>query len=120
MKIDKFEKFKKINETGEWDESEGKEWKKALKKILKEVKEYINDDVEFTILNIKGFDMYQGPYANIKINDSNFTVWMCEYEDNIWIEDFPIDNMSDENTVEGFMGSAGDVADVINKIFSNE
>jgi len=118
----------KIFETGEWssnvdwefvknnpgDDSEEANWIKDMEEKLTTIQNDIKlKEIPFEIVNIKGFDMYQGPYATIKIDNSDeYAVWFSSY--NLWIEDFPIDNCSEKGKNPGF---EGDIYDIINVIF---
>lgn len=121
----KYRKIKKLNETGEWasgldwlyvkenpdDDSQEANWIRRLADDL----EYIISKVEpihMEIEDIQGFDLYQGPYAFINIEGKEFKVWTTGY-DELFIEDFPIDNTSEEGLNPGFQGDKEIVADVI-------
>lgn len=129
-----FESFvQKLNETGEWasgldwqyvkdhpeiaDRDDQAAWIKSLADSLEEVQNMLGDNIKMEIEDIKGFDNYQGPYANININGKHFKVWTMEFHD-LWIEDFPIDNTSDDGNRPGFQGEPIDIAEAINDYFN--
>lgn len=118
-------KIKKINETGEWpkdldwlyvknhpeDEEQESNWIRRLADDL----EYIIDEVQpinMEIVDIQGFDLYQGPYAIINIEGKQFKVWTTGYYE-LFIEDFPVDNTSEEGLNPGFQGEKEMVIDAI-------
>ena len=125
----------KINETGEWsrgidwqyvkdnpestDRDDQAAWIKALADSLEEVQNFLGDGAKMEIEDIRGFDNYQGPYAWVNINGKKFKVWTMEYDD-LWIEDFPIDNTSDDDKNPGFQGQPIDVADAITDYCSQQ
>jgi len=107
-----------INETGEWNgDAEDMQMIRSLKINLEMVRDNLNPGLTMEIGEIKGFDKYQGPYADIKINGEPFTAWLID-GDMLWIEDFPIDNTSGEGKRAGFEGFPHDVAIAINKQYS--
>lgn len=107
-----------LNETGEWsDDEEGNAWIEALRGELELVQNMLSPGLYFIIKDIKGFDKYQGPYAIIEINGDTYKVWTQE-NDELWIEDFPVDNTSHESAGKGFLGNAAAVADAINHYYS--
>jgi len=123
----KYLKKYKLFETGEWsrdvdwdyvkdnpdDDSEEANWIKDMEKRLTLVQNALEgEEIPFDIIDIKGFDMYQGPYATILIDNSDrYTVWFAD-ESGLWIENFPIDNMS-PNENPGFKGYEDEIIDVI-------
>lgn len=124
----KYIKQFKLFETGEWDRDIDWDYVKENPdddsqeagwiKFLQEQLEYIIDDLEdpsiFEIIDIKGFDMYQGPYATVKIFKVNYTIWTLEYND-LYIEDFFITN-TEENENAGFKGRWSNISDMLNEI----
>lgn len=118
----------KIFETGEWsrdidwqfvkdnpdNDSEESNYIKQMEKDLNNIKEQIDDEgeINFEIIDIKGFDLYQGPCATIKINDDKYNVWPND-EGTLWVEDFPIDNCSEQGLNPGFDGYEDDIAKAI-------
>jgi len=100
----------KLNETGEWDDSEGKEWLKHLEKSMKKLQSMTKGKAKF--VRARGFDMYQGPVAVVKINGKAYEVWTTE-DDEFWIDDYPVDNTSKRGLRKGFQGDLYDLADVI-------
>lgn len=107
-----------LNETGEWsDDEEGNAWIEALRNELDLVQDMLAPGLYFIVKDVKGFDKYQGPYATIEINGDTYKVWTQE-NDELWIEDFPLDNTSSEGSRGGFMGNSAEVADAISSQYS--
>lgn len=107
-----------LNETGEWaDDEEGLAWIESLRNELDLIPGELNLGIKMTIDDVRGFDKYQGPYANITINGDNYKVWTTENQ-KLWIENFPINN-SVEGQNPGFEGFPDQIADAINKHYSN-
>ena len=87
----KYLKEYKIFETGEWssdvdwdfvkenpdNDSEEANWIRSMENKLNLVKNALeSEEVSFEIENIRGYDMYQGPYASVLIDKINYdTVW---------------------------------------------
>jgi len=124
----KFLKTYKLFETGEWskdidwqfvkdnpdDDSEETSYIKQMEEILRDIESQILDEgeIDFEIIDIKGYDLYQGPYGKIRINDDIWDIWSSEY--GYWIDDFPIDNCSkDGDKRPGFEGDVGSIVDAI-------
>jgi hypothetical protein len=103
----------KLNETGEWDESDDEmvSWKEHLYNSLKLISQYTED--KFSIIDVKGFDKYRGPYGLVKINGKNYKIWTTD-DDLLWIEDYPVDNTSSEGESAGFKGNVDDIINLIN------
>jgi hypothetical protein len=115
----KYIKKYKLFETGEWDSSidleyvlenpdddcEECNWIKALHELLIDIDNEINDENVFSIDDIKGFDMYQGPYAKVYIFDKIYSLWQLD-EYMLYIEDFPIRNVESN----GFTGDTYDIS----------
>lgn len=103
----------KLNETGEWDESDDEmvSWKEHLYNSLKLISQYTED--KFSIIDVRGFDKYQGPYGLVKINGKNYKIWTTD-DDLLWIEDYPVDNTSSEGESTGFKGNVDDIINLIN------
>lgn len=122
-----FENFK-INETGEWArdvdwefvknnpdaDDEFSSWIRELEKLLNEVKQYLDDKSRLEIIDIEGFDKYQGPYAQVEIDGKNYEVWTTDEPYMLWIEDYPIDNTSEEGLRAGFKGEPIEIAQMLN------
>lgn len=125
--ITKFDNFKMINETGEWDgpknleelqnmtddeigRSDAASWMKGLLDKLEQVRDIVGIDA-FEIVDIKGFDMYQGPYASVKIKGTQYKVWTLD-NDKLFIEDYPVSNTGAYEN-DGFQGWVEDIAAVI-------
>ena len=121
----KYLKTYKLFETGEWsryidwdyvknnpdDDSEEANYIKQMEKSLKNIESMIENEneskINFEIVDIKGFDLYTGPKGTIKINDDTYNFWFSEYD--YWIEDFPIDNCSENGKNPGFEGNIDDI-----------
>ena len=133
MKLVKlFEDYNKINETCEWyadvdwdyvkDNPDADDdcslWIKDLESKLNDVKSQLESEDALTIEDIEGFDMYQGPYATVDIKGTTYKVWTVGDggENQLWIEDFPVDNTSEHGLRAGFQGNAFEVAEAINGI----
>lgn len=127
----KYLKKFKLFETGEWSsyidldyvlenpdcDEEECNWIKQLLKQLEVIKDDLNNKDIFQIIDIKGFDMYQGPYASVKIFNKSYTIYQTgDYGDLLWIEYFPVDNTSEEGGNPGFQGYAGQISDLLNQI----
>lgn len=114
-----FENFDRVNETGEWnrymnwekvkgmsaDEIENDEqanWIAALEAQLSMLQ---NEGVDLEIIDIKGYDMYQGPFATVEIKgkQGTFNIWTAEH-DELFIEDWP-----NGNTDRGFVGTPEEI-----------
>ena len=118
-------KIRKLNETGEWplgvdwkyikdhpeDNDQDVQWLKKLSDDCEFIKNKISENIKFDTLNIRGFDTYQGPYANINIEGGNYKIWTLE--SNLFIEDFPVDTPN----LQGFKGNKNEVVDVINDFY---
>ena len=102
-----------ITETGEWDESDEElvGWKESLENDVKYIQEKTNGKLQLD--SVRGFDKYQGPYANVHINNKHYEVWTSE-NNTLWIENFPIDNTSQKGLNPGFQGDVNTIVDLIN------
>ncbi len=101
-----------LNETGEWiDDEEGIAWKNALKNDIEKIQNGTNGKLQ--LIDVKGFDKYQGPYAIVKFGGRQYKIWTVE-NDLLWIEDFPVDNTSREGMNPGFMGSVENIINMLN------
>ena len=125
-------KYIKYFETGEWNrtidwqytkdnpdnDSEEANWIKSLEKQLNKVIEFLDDPKLFQIIDIRGFDMYQGPYATVKVLGRNYKVLSVDYphEPGLCIEGFPIDNCSEHGYNSGFMETEYEIAELLNNI----
>lgn len=118
-----------IFETGEWnhnidweyvknnpdDDSEEAGWIKGLEELLLVITDNLNNSEIFEIIDIKGFDMYQGPYAIVNIFNKRYQIWGTE-ENILWIKNFPIDNTSSKESNPGFEGYPEEISDLLNEI----
>jgi hypothetical protein len=121
-------KYIKKFETGEWstdvdweyvkenpdDDSEEAGMILYLQEKLEDIIELLDDTNIFEILDIRGFDLYTGAYAVVKIFNMKFKIWSVDYS-LLFIEDFPINNSDPENK-KGFVGDYCDIADLLNDI----
>lgn len=113
-KLDKTFKLK-LNETGEWSNDEDNiTWMDALKSDVKTIEQ--KTDGKLQLIDVKGFDKYQGPYAIVKINGRDYKIWTIGEggENLLWIEDYPVDNTSSEDMNAGFMGNVNTIIDMLN------
>ena len=125
----KYIKKFKLFETGEWnryidwdyvkenpdDDSEEANWIKMLNTRLEHIIDNLDDSTIFEIIDIKGFDMYQGPYAIVKIFDKNYRILIID-NTVLWIDNFPVDNTSSYDTNPGFQGRALSISKLLNEI----
>ena len=102
-----------LKETGEWDADEGAEWLKYLQDNMKKLSRMTKGKAK--LVNVRGFDMYQGPYATMKINGRPYKVWTVEEDDEFWIDGYPTDNTSKRGLRKGFQGDLYDLADAISQ-----
>jgi hypothetical protein len=88
-------------------------WAKSLQDTLETIIEKIPD--RFNIRDIKLFDKYQGPYAEVQIDKLRFKVWTVDEAMGhlLWIDDYPIDNTSSDGENPGFKGTWSEIVDVI-------
>lgn len=100
-----------LNETGEWvwDEDQSA-WAKGLEDDVKIIENAVPG---FELIEVKGFDNYQGPYARVIINGKNYNIWTVG-QDLLWIENFSVDNTSGDDKNPGFEGTVGDIIDMLN------
>lgn len=120
--------YPKLNESGEWesgvdweyvknnpdDDGECASWIKSLADKLEEIEIELTAEgsVTFSISNIKGFDMYQGPCADVRINGKSYKVWTME-NNKLWIEEYPADNTGGDKSKSGLQGFTGDLSNII-------
>ncbi len=105
----------KLFETGEWsrdvnwqfvkdnpdNDSEEANWIREFEKKLQFIIDYLDNPDIFKIIDINGRDMSQGPYATVKIFNRTYKMWTTQDED-LWIENFPIDNTSEDGKLPGY------------------
>ncbi len=107
----------RLNETGEWaGDEDDMAWINSLKSEIQKIESETNGKVK--LLDVRGFDKYQGPYAITEINGRKYKIWTVgdEYSgDLLWIENYPVDNTSDEGMNAGFMGTTDVIIDMLNK-----
>ena len=128
----KYIKDFKIFETGEWskdvdwdfvkenpdDESEEAMWIKSFEYKLNYLISLLDDENVFEIEDIRGFDMYQGPYGRVKIFNRKYKVVEIEHPyEGLFIFGFPVDN-SEEGNYDGYHGNEEDIANLLNDINS--
>ncbi len=123
----------KLFEAGEWsnyidwqytkdnpdDDSDESIWIRSFEKTLNTLISKLNDKSIFIINDIRGFDMYQGPYAIVTIFGKKYKI--CEINDDdplpsLWIDNFPIDNTSEDDKLPGYQGSEYSIARLLNDI----
>lgn len=95
-----------------WDDEECL-WAQALHNDLNKIAEEIPN--YFEIEDIRLFDKYQGPYAVVRINGVSYKIWTIS-DDNLFIQDYPINNTSEDDDLSapGFIGQTeDDIIDVI-------
>ena len=119
----------KLFETGEWsrdvnwqfvkdnpdNDSEEANWIRKFEKKLQSVIDYLDNPDIFKIIDINGRDMYQGPYATVRIFNKTYKMWITQ-DDDLWIEKFPIDNTNEEGSLPGFEGTPYIITRLLNKI----
>ena len=120
-------RIRKIFETGEWasgvdlkyteahpdDDSEECGWIRSLKGHVEMIINEVTDSgVKMKLKDIHGFDLYQGPYAIVNIEGKEFKIW-CNDEYQLFVEDFLVDNQSEDGNRAGFLGSAPEIAEAI-------
>ena len=129
--VPSFKQFHKINETGEWDRSVTWEWVKENPEeaanddqgsMILDLEEKLNmleselapppAGVTIEIVDIIGFDNYQGAYAWVKINDKKYKVWATD-NGGLWIENYPVDNTSEKGNRAGLEGFPHEIAEII-------
>lgn len=104
-----------INETGEWDEGDENmvAWKQKLESDLRSIEDITDGKLKF--ISSHGFDAYQGPYAQVRINGRTYKVWTVNdgNPDDLWIEGYPLDNTSGDGKLKGFQGTMDDIIDML-------
>lgn len=107
------ENKKRIRETGEWSGDEDDiAWMEELKKAVEIIATETGGKLK--LIDIEGFDKYQGPYAIVEIDGKKYNIWTLEEYGEMWIEDFPYDNTSGEGKKAGFEGTIPEIVNVIN------
>lgn len=105
---------KALQETGEWSGDEDDiAWMESLRKEIDEIS--VGSNGRLKLIDIKGFDKYQGPYAIVDIQGKKYKIWTME-DEQLWIENYPVDNTSGEGKNAGFQGNAFDIIEMLNKI----
>ncbi len=100
-------------ETGEWSgDKDDTAWMEELKKAIEIIATETGGRLK--LIDIKGFDKYQGPYAIVEIDGRKYNIWTLEEYGEMWIEDFPYDNTSGEGKKAGFQGTIPEIINVIN------
>lgn len=128
----KYIKKYKLFETGEWnrridwkytkdnpdDDCEEASWIRGLEETLNEVINELDNTKIFKIIDIRGFDLYQGPYAMVEIFDKKYKVIEVDYPEppGLFIDDFPVDNCSESGYNSGFMGTTYEISELLNNI----
>jgi hypothetical protein len=107
----------KINETGEWVwDDDQTAWAEALKSEVKRIEKETKGKIK--LIDVKGFDNYQGPYAIVKYKNKQYKIWTLgnSIDNELWIENFIIDNTSDHENVKGFKGTTDELIDMLKNI----
>ncbi len=115
-----------LNETGEWiDDEDDLAWKEALRSEVGRIEAETNGKLK--LLDVRGFDKYQGPYAIVEIEGRRYKIWTTggfsfdgDGNNLLWIENYPVDNTSSEDMNAGFMGTTEAIIDMLNKDSQNE
>lgn len=81
---------------------------------LEDIIELLDNSNIFEILDIRGFDLYSGAYAIVKIFNKTYEIW-CLDDYSLFIEDFPINN-SEPGNKDGFVGNYYEIAELLNDI----
>jgi hypothetical protein len=103
----------KLNETGEWSGDEDDvAWMESLQNTVNTIATETGGKLK--LIDVRGFDKYQGPYAIVNIEGKRYKIWTMEDQGVLWIEDFPYDNTSGEGTKAGFEGTVPEIVNVIN------
>jgi len=68
-------------------------------------------DITFKLIDISAFDLYQGQYSTVEINEDKYDIWNSEH--NLWVANFPIDNTSELGLNPGFEGDEDDIIEAI-------
>jgi len=79
---------------------------------LEELKDCIGQD-DFGIEGVKYFDKYQGAYGLCRIINKTYKVWLLD-DYKFFIEDFIIDNSSENGNKDGFEGDNYNIYDAVN------
>lgn len=129
----KYIKNFKLFETGEWpkgidwqfvkdnpdDDSDESEMIKSMEEKLNTIISELDNEDIFTINDIRGFDLYQGAYASVTIFGRRFKIYEINEDipsGDLWIENFPIDNTSEDDKLPGYQGSEYSIAKLLNDI----
>jgi len=123
-------KYLKKFETGEWnreidwqfiknnpdDDSEESIWIQHLENDLNIIINNLDNPSIFKIINIKGMDLYQGPYAIVKIFGKNYRIWESQlYKNELYIENFPITN-NNKYSNPNYSGDNESISQLLNDI----
>jgi len=104
-----------LNETGEWvGDEDDLAWMEMLKSEVQRIQNATDGKLE--LIDVKGFDKYQGPYAIVNIQDSKYKIWTIGGDENnlLWIDDFIVDNTSKEGMRPGYMGTIDEIIEMLN------
>jgi len=122
-------------ETGEWpsgidldyvndnpdDDSEFVEWIKQLYNAIEVIEANMKHGNFIKLIDIKGFDAYQGPYALIDIIGKKYKFWLTGEEPmfpQLYIENFSVVN-TDETQNPGYIGSETQIAEMLDNYIEN-
>ena len=125
--IKNFNDYKKINETGEWsrdidweyvknnpdDKDEFPMWIRQLEDDINILSNKLKSGLEIIIKDIRGFDAYQGPYANVDFKTKSKTI-PCK----IWTFEYGIIfDKCNNDVISGLEGTVDHVAEILNEKF---
>jgi hypothetical protein len=106
-----------LNETGEWaGDEDDMAWIDALESEVQKIESETAGKLK--LIDVRGFDKYQGPYAVVNINGRNYKIWTIgsgHEPDLLWIENYPVDNTSEEGANAGFMGTSESISNMLNQ-----
>jgi len=103
---------KELDETGEWsDDEDDVAWKNSLRNEVEQISDATHEKLR--LIDVRGFDKYQGPYAIVDIDGKRYKVWTMEEQGQLWIEGYPVDNTSGEGTKAGFQGDVLDIIEML-------
>lgn len=104
-----------LNETGEWvGDEDDTAWLELLKSEVQKIENAT--DGKLKLIDVRGFDKYQGPYAIVDIQGSRYKIWTAGDSANLllWIDDFMVDNTSREGMRPGYMGTTDGIIEMLN------
>ena len=112
MKYTEIAKNSNLNETGEWSgDEDDAAWMDSLRDVIEQISDATHEKLR--LIDVRGFDKYQGPYAIVDIDGKRYKVWTMEEQGQLWIEGYPVDNTSGEGTKAGFQGDVLDIIEML-------